>query len=153
MKEAVHEDSGAVATETRSASGPASLRHFLETADLWFRKVDESLQTLGLSFARYEVLAQLRDADAPLSLKALADGQSCAASNITQLVDRLEEEKLVARLSDPGDRRTVLARLTEAGATTADDAKIQLDVVTAQFAANFTAAERKELGRLLDKIG
>jgi DNA-binding MarR family transcriptional regulator len=36
-------------------------------------------------------------------------------SNITQLVDRLEADKLVVRSDDPRDRRSVRAELTEEG--------------------------------------
>jgi DNA-binding MarR family transcriptional regulator len=36
-------------------------------------------------------------------------------SNITQLVDRLEAEKLVTRSDDPRDRRSVRAELTAKG--------------------------------------
>ena len=36
-------------------------------------------------------------------------------SNITQLVDRLEADVLVARADDPHDRRSILAGLTEEG--------------------------------------
>jgi DNA-binding MarR family transcriptional regulator len=82
----------------------------------------------------------------------LAEQQGCAASNITQLVDRLEAEGLVQRIDDPDDRRSVRAQLTEQGAVQADEGATQIDVVRAQFAASFTAAERAQLGRLLAKI-
>jgi DNA-binding MarR family transcriptional regulator len=36
-------------------------------------------------------------------------------SNITQLVDRLEAEKLVVRVDDPQDRRSIRAELTAEG--------------------------------------
>ena len=36
-------------------------------------------------------------------------------SNVTQLVDRLEAEKLVTRSDDPRDRRSVRAELTARG--------------------------------------
>jgi DNA-binding MarR family transcriptional regulator len=45
----------------------------------------------------------------------LADRLACVRSNITQLVDRLEAEKLVVRSDDPHDRRSILAELTSEG--------------------------------------
>jgi len=50
-----------------------------------------------------------------MSLSDLADNQHCVRSNITQLVDRLEQDGLVRRRHDPADRRGVLAELTPPG--------------------------------------
>jgi DNA-binding MarR family transcriptional regulator len=56
-------------------------------------------------------------------------------------------------VDDPDDRRSVRAQLTDQGAIQADEGTTQIDVVRAQFAAAFTAAERVQLARLLAKIG
>jgi DNA-binding MarR family transcriptional regulator len=130
----------------------ASLFTFLDVADRLYERVAEALGRIGLSYAKYEVLKHLRDAEGPVSLSALAEGQHCARSNITQLIDRLETEGLVRRVDDPGDRRAVRADLTEAGAAQVEDGATQIDLVRAQFAAAFTAAERLELGRLLARV-
>jgi DNA-binding MarR family transcriptional regulator len=82
----------------------------------------------------------------------LADCQSCAASNITQLVDRLEREGLVHRAADPEDRRSVRAELTDAGMQAAIQGEEQLELVREYYRARFTEQERVELGRLVDKI-
>jgi len=50
-----------------------------------------------------------------LPLRALAEHCACVRSNITQLVDRLEAEKLVVRAGDPNDRRSIRAELTAEG--------------------------------------
>ena len=50
-----------------------------------------------------------------MPLRLLAEQCSCVRSNITQLVDRLEAEKLVRRADDPKDRRSILAELTPEG--------------------------------------
>ena len=51
----------------------------------------------------------------PLPLGTLAERCACVRSNITQLVDRLQAEKLVVRSDDPRDRRSVRAELTAEG--------------------------------------
>ena len=78
-------------------------------------ELERALETVGLSLAKYGVLARLAEAEEPLTLGALADRCACVRSNITQLVDRLESERLVERSADPQDRRAIRARLTEAG--------------------------------------
>jgi DNA-binding MarR family transcriptional regulator len=130
----------------------ATLASFLDTADRLYERIGAALGRVGLSYPKYEVLEHLRTSAEPVSLGALADGQSCARSNITQLVDKLETEGLVRRVADPEDRRGIRAELTETGAERVVEGRTQLDVVIAEFAASFTAKERLELGRLLAKV-
>ena len=78
-------------------------------------ELEASVEPLGLSLAKLGVLSQLAAAGEPLPLGALAERCACVRSNITQLVDRLETDKLVARADAPRDRRSVRAELTEEG--------------------------------------
>ena len=78
-------------------------------------RLEAALEPLGLSLAKFGALSTLVAADAPLPLSTLAERCACVRSNITQLVDRLEAEKLVARVHDPRDRRSILAELTDEG--------------------------------------
>jgi DNA-binding MarR family transcriptional regulator len=130
----------------------ATLATFLDTADRLYERIAAALGRVGLSYPKYEVLQHLENSGEPVSLRMLAEGQSCARSNITQLVDKLEIEGLVRRVADPEDRRGIRAALTDAGLERAGEGKTQLDVVIAEFAASFTAAERLQLGRLLAKV-
>lgn len=77
--------------------------------------LEEALAPLGLSLAKFGVLSNLADAGEPLPLSALAERQACVRSNITQLIDRLEAEKLVVRTPDPRDRRSIRAQITDEG--------------------------------------
>jgi DNA-binding MarR family transcriptional regulator len=65
--------------------------------------------------AKFGVLANLAAAGEPLPLRALAERAACVRSNITQLIDRLEVDRLVLRAPDPVDRRSIRAELTEEG--------------------------------------
>ena len=70
--------------------------------------------THGLSEGRMGVLFRLyRCGDMPLG--ELAGDLVMTPRNITGLVDHLERDGLVTRVPDPDDRRSVRARLTEAG--------------------------------------
>ena len=69
---------------------------------------------LGLSPAQCHVL-HLIEPGRPLPMRRLAETLSCDASNVTGLVDRLEERGLVARRPSPEDRRVKELRLTPAG--------------------------------------
>lgn len=130
----------------------ATLFGFLDVADELHDRVAGALDKVGLSFPKYEVLKCLRTSSEPVTLSTLAEEQSCARSNITQLVDRLEAEGLVRRVADPDDRRSVRAELTEEGIARETEGTTQLNLVLAEFAASFSAPERSELGRLLAKL-
>jgi DNA-binding MarR family transcriptional regulator len=135
------------------ADSAATLFTFLDVADVLYERIGRALASVGLSYPKYEVLTHLHGAAAPVSLGCLAEEQSCARSNITQLVDRLETEGLVRRVPDPDDRRGVRAELTELGVAAASEGQTQMDLVLAEFAASFTGPERTHLGRLLAKLG
>ncbi len=69
-----------------------------------------------LSASQFNVLNVLRDHDAGLTQIELSRELITHRSNVTGLVDRLEERGLVARKAVPGDRRAYSVQLTKAGA-------------------------------------
>src|SRR5947209_16652798 len=71
-------------------------------------------EEFDLSPAQCHVL-HLIEPGRPLPMRKLAETLSCDASNVTGLVDRLEERGLVARRPSPDDRRVKELRLTPAG--------------------------------------
>ena len=78
-------------------------------------RLESVLEPLGLSLAKLRLLSKLQFAGEPLPLGTLAERSACVRSNITQLVDRLEADKLVRRVADPKDRRSIRAELTDEG--------------------------------------
>jgi DNA-binding MarR family transcriptional regulator len=56
------------------------------------------------------------DPEHPVPMAELASVNSCDASNITGLVDKLEARGLIARAPDPDDRRVKMIVVTPAGA-------------------------------------
>lgn len=80
-------------------------------------RLESALEPHGLSLSKFRVLSLLAGADEAVPLGTLADQVECVRSNITQLVDRLEAEKLVLRVDDAKDRRSIRAELTSEGRT------------------------------------
>jgi DNA-binding MarR family transcriptional regulator len=115
-------------------------------------RLEAALADHGLSVAKMAVLNELARAEGALPLGGLAERLTCARSNITQLVDRLEAESLVRRVPAPGDRRSIHAQLTEAGrerwvAGAATMARVEADLLT-----RLSADERVALAALLDRL-
>ena len=94
--------------------GP-SLFALLHAAGAAQAHVETRLAAIDLSLAKLAALTALADAGESLPLGQLAGRLSCVKSNITQLIDRLETDGLVARQASPTDRRTRLAVMTPAG--------------------------------------
>jgi DNA-binding MarR family transcriptional regulator len=69
---------------------------------------------LDLSPAQCHVL-HLIEPGRPLPMRRLAETLSCDASNVTGLVDRLEDRGLVERRPSAQDRRVKVLQLTPAG--------------------------------------
>ena len=125
----------------------------LAASNILFERLEDALGTVGLSMAKYGVLAQLAESDDALALSDLAATQACVRSNITQLIDRLEREGLVRRVDDPEDRRVVRAELTPTGEERQREGARQVKKVESAFVAGLSDADRKSLGRALRAIG
>jgi len=70
---------------------------------------------LGLSFQQAMALGHL-ESDEPLPMSALAGALQCDNSNVTGIVDRLEDRGLVERRPAEHDRRVKMLAITPAGA-------------------------------------
>jgi DNA-binding MarR family transcriptional regulator len=98
-------------------------------------RVERELADLGLSLAKVGILRQLVLADDPLPLSVVAERVGCVKSNVSQLVDRMVADQLVARLPDPADRRLVRATVTPTGLRAYGAASERLAHLTNQWAA------------------
>jgi DNA-binding MarR family transcriptional regulator len=115
-------------------------------------QLNDALEAHGLSVAKFGVLDQLVLAGEPMPLRVLAERLSCVKSNVTQLVDRLEAEKLVKRVPDPADRRSIRAQITEAGRSRHEAGQSALGEAGDALVQRFSGAERAALSGLLGRL-
>jgi DNA-binding MarR family transcriptional regulator len=116
-------------------------------------EVEAKLNLVGLSWAKLAALKVLSEAGESLPLGQLAERLSCVKSNITQLVDRLEADGLVARKLDPKDRRTKLAVLTAAGRKAVKEGIRAEQAAEREVLGRLTRDEARQLSGLLHKMG
>jgi DNA-binding MarR family transcriptional regulator len=76
--------------------------------------MSRSTRSTGLHPGAIKALQSL-DPDAPRPMGSLADAWGCDASNVTWIVDRLEERGLVERQASVTDRRVKTVVLTDEG--------------------------------------
>jgi DNA-binding MarR family transcriptional regulator len=132
----------------KSEESESSLEEVFQTFVMSMR--DQVMERLRAAGVTPPMAGTLQFLEEPMSMKSLADHIGCDASNITGIADRLEAKGLVTRNVDPNDRRVKLLKLTTEGERLRDTvfrhglADVGID--------RLTAAERKELARLLRKI-
>lgn len=105
----------------------------------WRAAVDRALAPLGLTHAKYALLASLYGllrTGAQPSQRQLADYAGLEAVYVSKLARALEEAGLLERTEDPTDPRTVRLRLTEQGA----DVVVRAIGVVGQLQEEHTAA-------------
>jgi MarR family transcriptional regulator, 2-MHQ and catechol-resistance regulon repressor len=126
----------------------------LEATTTLEQRLGRSLEAeCGIALTWFEVLLRLSRVDgAQLSMGALAEQVALTTGGITRLVDRMIAAGLVERRPCPDDRRVSFAALTTSGR----DALGQAAAVHArdlrEHFAGFSAAERRTLDRLLDRL-
>jgi DNA-binding MarR family transcriptional regulator len=116
------------------------------------RRLEEALEPVGLSGAKFGVLTHLVRAGEPLSLGECAERMTCVRSNITQLVDRLEAEGLVRRVDDPQDRRGVRAEVTPLGIERQAAGAQHVERAQREFSKTLSEADQRVLARVLSSI-
>lgn len=117
-----------------AAAAPANVMAVLHAAHVVEAKLEAACGRAGLSMAKFSVLSELVQAGEALALGELAERLSCVRSNMTQLIDRLESEGFVRRVSCPTDRRSVKAEISDLGRERQAVAAVEFAKVNAEIA-------------------
>jgi DNA-binding MarR family transcriptional regulator len=118
---------------------------FFRAAERIELKLEAELVETGLSISKMGVLKTLVVEGQPIPLSRLAGKLSCVKSNVTQLVDKLEAEGLVARVNDPSDRRSILASITELGRERFAAGAVAMQRAEQELFGSLSADERERL--------
>ena len=104
-----------------------------------------------LSLTHAHTISELH-ADGPLSQQALAGRLRLQKSTVSRLVDELGRDGTVERQPNPADGRSVLIALTPAGHRKAERLRAAQTDLFAALLADISAAERRQLADLLDRL-
>ena len=111
--------------------------------------MDRFAERHGLSESRLRVLMRLHhSANRQLPLGALAEGLNVTPRTMTDIIDVLERDGLVRRVPDPADRRSVLAHITDKGATRMNVMRKEAVAAQAVVAKGFTPKQLVQLRHL-----
>jgi DNA-binding MarR family transcriptional regulator len=145
------------ATETRplNARELGAWRGLLRTHAALVKRLDAELEAAhGLALTSYEVLLYLSHAEGRrMRMCDVAESVLLSRSGLTRLVDRLEREGLVERVSCAADARGAYARLTGQGLGRLREAQnTHLDGVREHFLRHFAEDELDVLAEAWSRI-
>ena len=136
----------------RAAPAQDVMWSLLQAAHAVEGRLEQALAEVGLSGAKLAALTHLVEAGEPVSLGELAAQCACVRSNITQLVDRLEADKLVRRVDDPADRRSLRAQITPLGRERQAAGARAIEAVRKRLSGTLKAIDRGALTRALSDL-
>jgi DNA-binding MarR family transcriptional regulator len=141
-----------VTSDPLPAYDPADEAWRLLTAVMMVRKEEfpALAASFGLNPGAMHALLQL-DPDEPQSMSSLAGAWKCDASNVTWLVDRLEEHGLAERRAHPTDRRIRTVALTRKGAKIRSQVEARM-YVAPEVMRRLSARDLDALTKILRKI-
>lgn len=131
------------------------------TTSLWIRflrfnlvsnkKLQDDLDRLDLTSPQFYVLATIGYAGG-LPFGEIGQKMMVTVSNLTGIVDRLEEKRLVVRERDARDRRVVRVTLTDKGMKVYKNTIPLFEKSISQFFSPLNKIQQKELASLLRRL-
>lgn len=125
------------------------------SADLMWRHLADRK---GLSASATLVLVRL-NREGPMRVTALAEAEGASQSGMTQLVQRLEQQGLLERCSDPDDGRACLVKVSEGGRELWEERAVLRKQRIAELLAGLSDDDQMALwlaaqvaGRLVDQM-
>lgn len=138
-------------SDTDVASWAALLRVHAALVPLMDRELQAAC---GLPLTWYDVLLELNSApDRRLSMGELGQVAVVSRTRASRVVDQLVAAGLVSRVSNPDDRRSAYAAITEEGrARLRAAAPTYLAAIRRHFTSRMTAAESSTVAAALEKV-
>ena len=138
--------------DPEAASGMAVFTAVLRSYQLLNDQVATVMRSHDLTFARYEVLTWLAtDPESSLTLSWISKTLRIPPATVTNIIDRLEDDKLVRRVPHPSDARTTLAVITPRGQKAATDATRELNSIVYEQ-IGLSERQRSQLVDLLAEL-
>ncbi len=125
----------------------------LKTVNVAMRRMRgrETQRQDGLSYAQYGLLFSLEGGGAR-SARELGDAASLSPASVTQMLDALEAQGLVARTRSAVDRRVVMTELTEEGVEALREMRARTEPAWRAALSEFSDAELGTAAAVLERL-
>jgi DNA-binding MarR family transcriptional regulator len=130
---------------------PTVLRHVRRVTRLAQVHADRIARRHGMTMQQWELLSRLRCCSGPADQRELCGSFGVTPPTLTALIDSAEERGWIRRSEHPGDRRRRRIELTDAGAELVAAVPHLGRAVDGTMTTGFSAAERRQLARLLER--
>lgn len=129
----------------------ALIGRFMRIAHHLSNEMDKTFKAHGLNHASFDLLATLRRSGDPyrLSPNDLLATMMITSGTLTNRIDQLEKMKLVKRVHNPQDRRSVFITLTDNGFSVIDAAVTEHVQTQARLVAGLSEQNTAELNQSL----
>jgi DNA-binding MarR family transcriptional regulator len=131
------------------ADAMAAVTSIMRAQQLLLAELDGLLRPHRLTFARYEALVLLTfSRRGALPLRVIGERLMVHPTSVTNIIDRLEEQRMVIRRPNPRDGRGTLAEITREGRDVVGQATA--DLMAARFGmGGYGTAELRQVFTLL----
>jgi DNA-binding MarR family transcriptional regulator len=111
----------------------------------------EALEPFGLKPRHVAALIELRDSG-ELTQQSLCGALHLDPTNLVAILNELEERGYARRRRDPSDRRRHIVEISKKGLAVIEKVTEVMDGVEDDLLADFSAAEREQVARLLAAV-
>jgi DNA-binding MarR family transcriptional regulator len=134
--------------------GHEALINTVLTGSMMTKEGDRLLRPLGLTDAQFNILMLLKYQSESGRINQTQLGQMLLVnrSNVTGLVDRMEQAGWVERTAESGDRRVKMVQLTPSGRKLLERAEKAYYLRVDEIMGGLSANEVRQLCRLLERI-
>jgi DNA-binding MarR family transcriptional regulator len=137
--------------QTRGFASPLEkvLINLSYTAGIVEAEINTHLKQWGLSSQQYNILRILRGAKAEMKVQTITERMVNRTPNMTRMLDKLEEKKLVKRRHCLEDRRAIWVHIETKGLKFLEEISEDMPILPSN---TLTPKEAETLSRLLDKL-
>lgn len=137
-----------------NTSAKSILGRIIRLQSIILNKVSQTFKEFDINPGEYAVLCNLRVNGHPyqMSPKDIIQSVLLTSGGMSNLLERMENQNLIKRISDPDDKRGVLVVLTEKGKNIIDAAMTEHVQVEEMLINSLDKNERLELEKLLKKL-
>ena len=130
----------------------AAVTSIMRAQQVLMARLNELLRPHGLTFPRYEALMLLSFTRAgALPLGKIGERLQVHRTSVTNIIDKLEADRLIRRVQHPSDARTTLAVITPRGRRTAESATDDLNASVYEQ-IGLSESQRHQLTDLLAEL-
>lgn len=131
----------------------STVHEIIKTGHWITDSVSKELKSFGIYEPQYNVLRILKESQGhPISVNAILDQMVQRSSNVTRIVDKLEQKELVVRTLSAEDRRKMDIEITNKGIELLEELDEKVKAFHLPMSKNLDKKELAQLKKLMLKM-